>query len=168
VNARLTILLATATAIGAIAAGCGGGGNSSTSASTGGITVTTSSLGKAAFIKKAEAACDAERGKLIPEIDAYFKKYGSKLPEPVLIVKMLQATLVPIVEAEIADVRKLGAPAGDEEEIAAMLAAQQKAVERVKKMKRAPATEAVESNFVGATKLYRAYGFDACTSSPNF
>lgn len=164
VNARMTISLAAVVAIAAIAVGCGGG--DSGSATSAGITVTTSSLDKAAFLKKANAACSKEREKLIPAIEAYFKKYAAKLPENVLIASMAKAAMVPTVEAEIAAVRKLGAPAGDEDEIATILAAQQKAVDQVKTLKKAPSLEAVEGRFHRATKMYEAYGFASCMNSP--
>lgn len=137
----------------AILAGCGGD--------------STSSLDKAEFIKQASAACARERKPLVNEAAAYLEKPAvEKQPNSTALANMSKAVVVPIIEAEIAAVRQLGAPEGDEEEVEAMLAAQQAGVEEVSGLQQAKSMEEVEAHFREATKLYEAYGFEACTNGP--
>jgi hypothetical protein len=153
----------------ALVAGCGGDDESSSAANdqSDGASVTTSSLDKAAFIKQASAACAKERKSLISEATAYLEKPAvKKQPEGIAFANMARAVMAPTIEAEIAAVTRLGAPAGDEEEVEAMLAAQQASVEEVKGLKQAKSLEDIEVHFRDATKLYEAYGFEACTNGP--
>jgi ethanolamine utilization protein EutP (predicted NTPase) len=158
-EARLTILLIAGIAIVAALAGCGGGDDSGGTES-----VTTSSLSKAQFIKKASAACRQERRGLVAEASAYLGKHSSDGPRPVVIADMGKAVMAPTVEAEVAAVRKLGAPAGDEEEVEAMLAADEKGIEEVKDLKEAKSIYQVVRHFYAASELFKAYGFSACTN----
>jgi hypothetical protein len=164
VNGRLMMMAAVA-AIAASAVGCGGGAGGSTSeAQSGGPSIATSSLDKTEFVKKASAACQREREGLPEEASVYLSKHGSKgLSESVVIANMAKAVMVPTIEAEIAAIRKLGAPAGDEEQIEAILAAQQKALDEVKGLKEAKSIEAILAHFGDANKMLKDYGFTACT-----
>jgi hypothetical protein len=167
---RLTFVLVFVVAIAAlVGGGCGDDDESSSAANdqSDGASVTTSSLDKAAFIKQASAACAKERKSLVNEATAYLEKPAvKKQPEGTAVANMARAVMVPTIEAEIAAVTKLGAPAGDEEQVEAMLAAQQVGVEEVKGLKQAKSLEDIEAHFRDATKLYEAYGFEACTNSP--
>lgn len=161
-NARLMSLLAAAVAIVAIGVGCGGSDDPN-SGSEATETIATSSLSKAAFIKQAREACLREGKGLIGEATAYRREHESEdLPEGVQLANMVKAVILPTVEAQIAAVRELGAPAGDEKEIEALLAAQQAAVDTVRELKSAESLEVVESRFAGAAKKLEAYGFTGC------
>jgi hypothetical protein len=127
-------------------------------------------LSKKEFLKRAEAACEKQRESLVEEASNFINKRIGKgdteADELALIGPMAKAVMVPTIEAEIAAVRKLGAPAGDEEQIEALLEAQQEAVEEVKELKSANSLEDVEKHFANATEMYAEYGFGACTNSP--
>jgi hypothetical protein len=181
-STRWTILVVAVFAIAMLAAGCGGsdessgGGTPSTTGSTstpssssessGGGSLTASSLSKDEYIKQASEACEVERGDLLPKIAAYTKKHESEnLPKAVLLAKMIKATLVPTVEAEIEAIRELGAPAGDEEKIERILEAQQAAADRLKKAKSLKSIEQAEEFFSQPTEMLHAYGFESCASS---
>lgn len=193
-NVRLTTLLAAAFAIVVLALGCGGdddsgsagsaangagageggtaqgedqgGGSNSRDSGEEGEALTTSSLDKREFVKRASDACSREREDLIEEVEAFAKKHGEKdIPEDVLFTRMARQVMLPTIESEIDAVRKLGAPEGEEEEVEAILAAQQEAVEEARGQK-ASSYEDVEEHFVDATELYKAYGFTACMNSP--
>lgn len=165
--ARLTTLLIFIFAISLVAVGCGDSGDDSGSGgAASGESIETSELSKQEYLKQASAACDRERKNLVQEVNSYLEKHSSDgQPEGVLIANMARATMLPTIEAEIAAVRKLGAPEGDEEQIEEILAAQEAAVEKAKKLKNAPTLEDVESLFLKATDKYKAYGFVACTNS---
>lgn len=160
------MVLATALGVALIAAGCGDDDENG-SASASGDGLATSSLGKAEYVKQASAACVKERDNLLAKVNAYLEKHDSKnADEGVVLAGMYKAVVLPTVEAEIAAVRKLGAPEGDEDEIEAILAAQQKAVDEARQIKSAKTLEELEDPFMPASKMYRDYGFTACTNSP--
>jgi hypothetical protein len=143
------------------------GSGSSSESSSGGPPVTTSSLSKAEFIKKATVACELERKNLVTEVTDFMSeglKEGKN--EKALIASMAKVVMVPTVEAEMDAIRTIGVPAGDEDEIEAILATEQGGIEEVKQLKSADDLEEIEDHFTEATKKFRAYGFEACTNSP--
>lgn len=137
-------------------------GNSESSGST----AQGSSLSKAEFVEQASAACNEERESLVEELEAYFKHHESDgIPEPVLIANMVRTVILPTVEAEIGAVRAIGAPAGEEQQVEAILAAQQATVDKVKQQKSFKTLEESEAYFRPVSAKMRAYGFTACTNS---
>lgn len=178
------MLLIAALALGAIAVGCGadedeGGGEATSAAGTGvgsesnsqaggngqsGGAVEASSLSKEEFVKQANAACKRESKDLFAEINAYFAKNQTGGSEEERIAKTIKATMAPVVEAEIAVVRELGAPAGDEAEVEAMLAAQEAGLERLARLKRAKDLGSGEALFGEGAELLRAYGLEDCVA----
>ena len=184
-NARVIVLAAALFAIAAVAAGCGSddesssttaaGGQAAGGGSTGGgggesgggTAIQGSSLDKPEFIKKASAVCMKEREGLVEEVDSYLKKHEPEgKPQGLLFAQMVKAVLLPTIEAEVAAIRKLGAPSGDEEEVEAILAAQEQGVEEAKQLKRLESLEEVEGHFVVATERLFDYGFETCNNSP--
>jgi hypothetical protein len=155
----------TAVVMGALI-GCGADGNSSTGEHSD-STVTTSSLSKAAFIKKASAACVREGEGAMGKAAAYVEEHsGEGLPREVLIANTAKTVLLPIVEAQISAIRKLGAPAGDEEEIDSILDAQEMAVREVRGLKKVEAMTAMfVEYFADVGRKFEAYGFKACALS---
>lgn len=152
-NARSKILLVMMMSafVFAFATGCGDdsdadGEDSDASATT----VTTSSLSKAAFIKKANAVCEQERTKIL----------NSTAPLP----KGVMAVYVPAYESLIVGVRDLGAPSGDEAEVEAFLAAMQEDTESLEKL--APKVKSfgeTEDPFKDSAALAKKYGLSRCT-----
>lgn len=162
---RSTILLVVAVVSVALVAGCGGGDDDSSAAagSDSGEPISTSSLSKAEFVKQASAACRRERSDLLGDAYKYLgKKTSSGTPQDVAVADLGRTLVVPTVEAEAAAIRKLGAPAGDEEEIEEILAAQQEGIDEVKALKKADSIEVVLEPFADANKKLREYGFTAC------
>lgn len=165
-NTRLMGLLVAAISIAAIMAGCGGDDDSGSAASAagGGETVTTSSLSKAEYVKRASALCRPKKEGVFKKTVAYLERGRSEgRPEPVVLAEAAKAVLLPVVEARIAIVRKLGAPAGDEDEIEAMLVAQQEGVEKVRRLETFAPGEDLRKFFSKATKTFKAYKFRGCS-----
>lgn len=171
------LLLAATIALVVLMVGCGGGspgssggqqgGDETESGEPAGAPIATSSLGKEEFLEQANLACQRQKKGLIDRMSNYVKQHHAEArSEGVLIADLAKVVLVPSVEREIAAVRRLGAPEGDEEEIEAILAAQEKGVEEVKNLRQAKSLEEVEDHFIKATKLYEEYGFTACINSP--
>lgn len=176
VRAQATLVVAAVIAMAALAVGCGGGsssGSSSDSASTsaGGATSasTTQSgtggpLSKAEFVKQASAACLEEGEEVINELIVYTEKHGSEgLAQPKLLAKGVKVVLLPTIEAEIAAVQKLEAPARDAGKIEAMLAEQQAVVDQLRKANKVGSFGEVENRFKAVSKKLKNYGFTACT-----
>ncbi len=70
---------------------------------------------------------------------------------------------MPVVEERIAAIRKLGAPAGDEEEVAAMLTGQEEGIEEVKRLKTFVEGDDLRKYFAQSTKTFEDYGLAACS-----
>jgi hypothetical protein len=170
VAARSTMLLALTMAIAAVAAGCGSGGGDSSSSeasssTAAGSSLKTSSLSKAEFVKKANAICVHERGDILAKFDAYFKQHKGEKGTEEVFADMIHVVLLPSIERDIAKIRALGAPEGDEASVELFLAEQQKAIETVAKAKRISEEEPLSRYFEAPSKLARAYGLEGCTQS---
>jgi hypothetical protein len=137
-------------ALGAV--GCGGGSSSSSSshstAAAAAVTIT-----KGDFIAKANAIC-AKADPALSEANARL----ATLRDRNLVAAVVDGTYVPAIEAQIAQIRALGAPAGEQAPVAAMLALVEGDLAR---LKRHPAlvTTDVFSNFA---KVAHPYGLAAC------
>lgn len=165
-NARLTTLLAAIAAIGIIAVGCGGDDEGSSPASASGGSLPTSSLDKEEFLKRANAACEKRQNKILAEMNAYVEKRGQVgVGGPQVFVPLVKQVIAPAFEAQLAAVRALGAPEGEEGELEAALAAQEAAIEELKKQKGTDSLDDFEKPFLGATQKLKAYGLTACVNS---
>lgn len=162
-TARLTMAFVAMLAISVVIDGCGDSSDSGStgSAATGSETITTSSLSKAQFIKQGNVVC--EKAHHPDKFEAAFRGFRSKgLSEREAAIEALKVAIVPITEAQIAAIRKMGAPAGDEEAIETALDAQQQAVDKFKTVEPAEAGENPLEYFAGATKQLEGYGLNAC------
>ena len=128
------------------------------------VAVTTSSLSKAEFLKRAKPLCARKIESILPAIDAYAAKNRSEenLPAPVRNANLIKAVMAPVAEEQIAVVRKLGAPAGDEKQVEAMLTAQRQAVDEVKELETLDPNQYVQEYFTDAQNMFRAYGLEEC------
>jgi len=177
--------LAIALAMTVLAVGCGGGsdegpasregstaregsgpeGGSGGSGSAADTSVTTSSLTKVRFVNRVNAFCTREREELLERMGVYFQKHQSRGGVPAEVLpEANRAVYVPIIEAEIAKIQALGAPAGDEAEIEAFLGAQRKGVEELAAQKEVKSRFQIERIFKEAGDLARVYGLKACAS----
>ena len=146
--ARLTLLLV-ALGIAVLVAGCGGGGDESESSAT---TVSTSSLNKAQFVKKANAIC--ERGR---------KKFLNYLSHEVNFPEAIEVSIVPAFEGIVEQVRDVGAPKGDAAQIEAFLGSMQSGSDTLtEKRFSIKALPEIEPPFEGSARLARQYGIRRC------
>jgi hypothetical protein len=152
--ARLTVLLLAMTAAVALAAGCGGGGDATAGVET---TVTASSLSKAAFVKKANVVCRREAQRAI----SYVPLDRGELSYQEAFDKTLEDAMLPAFRRVVDEIRKLGAPQGDEREVEAFLEAFAEAIDQLEE-NGASSPTGLEIPFASSTKLARAYGIDNC------
>lgn len=138
-----------------LATGCGDSGE---------INVETGSLTKAQFIKRADAICREAVIKVELATQAFVQSAKSAdSPQAAFKTgagKLISTSFVPAFEEEIDRVSSLGAPSGDEEEIAAILEAQQQGLDEAREdpvefLRRA-------SPFTKAFRLGQSYGFATC------
>lgn len=193
-TARLMTLLAAAIAITAIVvAGCGGDEDSGNAGSpnaditteadqasgaesgadsapgdesSAGEGITTSSLSKEQFVERANSICRREKASYDGEITAFLERSRPNMPEDVVALMAIKAVLVPITESQIAAIRKLGAPEGDEEEIAAALEAEEEALAELMQTERLKFGELPTDMFEDANARLREYGLKGCVFFP--
>lgn len=149
------MLLVAATAIAAIAVGCGGdddGGGDATAATT----VSTSSLTKEQFVKQANAICERERDKILNSETATFEK-------------AVTVDLVPAFESIVDELRALGAPQGDAATIEAYLDAMEEDIGSLEDKRRTISSfEEVEPLFKVSGTLAHKYGISNCAFYSDF
>jgi hypothetical protein len=137
-------------------AGCGS--SSSSSSSTAAAGTSTPTITKSAFLAKANAIC--VRGNA--ESKAARAKLGAS-PTEEQIVSFVRGTEVPAVQAQINQIRALGAPAGDQATIKKMLDLAQQAVGRVKVVPTILTTG--EDVFAPFAAIAHPYGLTSCAPS---
>lgn len=158
----LGLLAITAVGI-AFFAGCGSDSDGDSGAGSEGTTIETSSLTKAQFIKRADQICDQVSEDLLGPIYSYMKRHASKSKsEEELTAEAVRKVVVPQVEAEIEEIRALGAPAGDEEQIEEFLIADQRSVDSLKARRQLSLVPDVDNAFKQSKTLARAYGLKSC------
>lgn len=132
--------------------------------SSNGAQIRTSALAKDEFLERAEAACNRAKGGLLQKSGQYMEKHSSAgKPEAEVTAGMIQAVLLPSIEKEIAAIRRLGAPEGDEETIEAALVAEEEAIEKVRRLDSVRSNEDFEKPFADSSRQLRDYGFESCT-----
>lgn len=141
-----------------LATGCGDGdtANSSQAARS------TLASEAAAFVKRANTACEKESELLLENLSDYVERHSRKGPPREVIADAVRSVLLPRVEAGISAIRRLEPPAGDEKKIAAMLAEQRQAVNELRAAEQLPSFTSAEQRFAEASKGLREYGFTAC------
>jgi hypothetical protein len=152
-------------------AGCGsssGSTESTETAETAETTETTSSLTKAAFVKKGNAICAKSEEEVAAGVEKLAKENNALEKKP-LSAKQMEAVagevLVPTVRKQLNEIRALGIPSGDEQEVEAIFAAVEEGIEKTEEDPSAFA-EGGSGPFVKANKLAREYGLTVCGSEP--
>lgn len=151
-------LLAGVLAVALSLVGCGGGGSDPS----------TSSLSKAEFIKKADAICKAGGKRTQSEFTAYVeeKKISAKNePTPAQFAEVSDEIQIPAYKRQVGEIRALGVPAGEEEQITALLDALDVGIEKIEDADPQEALESSNKMFAEADDLAEAYGLKVCGQS---
>ena len=148
---KASILLVPSLIGGVLLAGCGGGDDSSS---------TAAALNKPAYLKQGNAICKSTMDDLGA---AARQQFGDQRPTPNELEQFATSTAVPALEQEIADLRALPAPTGDEETVSAIYDAAESGVDQ---LKQDPSiiTEDNPEAFREANKLANDYGLTVCGS----
>jgi hypothetical protein len=133
----------------ALLAGCGGGDDSSS-------TSTQAALSKSEFLKQGNAIC-AKGNQATNKIANQTFTQNQQPTQAQLQQFTTQVT--PIIQGEIDGIKALGAPAGDEQQVNAILDDAQSALD---KAKQDPSVFANGDPFKKANQEAKAYGLTAC------
>jgi len=150
---RLILLLAAVMALAALAAGCGSSDDDSTEA--------TVTLTKTEFIDQADQICkqagedsEAEAEEFAEENDFELEKANQEQLE-----EAIDEVLVPALNGQVEEIKELGTPEGDEEQVEEILVALEDASDEVG----ADPSRAFEAEpLKKAKRLAQAYGFKVC------
>jgi hypothetical protein len=164
VSGRWGFFVAVGIALAAVVAGCGDSDDSASGSNqTKTVSVTTSSLSKAEFIKRANAACGRAEATLVPKLERFALEHQSERTSPrVKQAKAAKAVLIPVAEAQIDAIRKLGAPKGDEAQIETILTAQQRGIDELKEVKRIEPGTFAQDYFIEGVKKFKTYKLVDC------
>ena len=125
---------------------------------TGATGATGEALTKDEFIKQADQIC-ADGDKSINEA---FNALGSGQPSQQEQEQVVTDTVVPEIQGEVDGISALTPPAGDEEEVSAILDAAQSAVDQVKEDPSLLTQQGAEDPFNEANQLAKEYGLKVC------
>ena len=129
------------------AAGCGGSTKGSKAA-------TTPTITRAEFVAKANAICASAD----PALNAENAKLLNH-PSPAAVAAAVKNVYVPSIEGQIAHIRALGTPAGEEATVNRLLVLVQADLNRIKKN---PLMMATTDAFGDFAKVAHTYGMTAC------
>lgn len=148
-----SVLLVAVMLGGALFAGCGSSDE-------------TSTVTKAAYVKKANALCKAARADYFQDALASLEtklKQNPGQPQDELELQVMSELFVPAYEREIEEIRALEAPEGDEDQIERILAVTEEILEEVEQDPKA--LQDVKVTFARSFKLAKQYGIDFCGQS---
>lgn len=135
-----------------VVAGCGGGDDSSSTSSD-------TALSKDEFISKADAICKSGND----DVDAQAQQiFGNQQPTDEQVTQFVNNTLLPSIETEISGIEALTPPAGDEDQVQAIIDAVKSAVDEAKANPERLFAAGQDSPFADANQLAKAYGLKVC------
>jgi hypothetical protein len=146
---RSWLVVISATLMLALAGGCGGASSTTKSAAT----TAAATITKAEFVAKANAICAAAD----PNLAAENAKLAAH-PTPAAVVAAVKNVYVPSVESQIAGIKALGTPSGDQATVSRMLHLVEGDVHKIKTNPRLITTDV----FGDFAKVAHPYGLTAC------
>jgi hypothetical protein len=157
VSKRLLALLAGTVAIVAIVAGCGSSDDSTDATAAAAPT-------RAEFIKQGDAICKQGDAKIEAGFEEFAEANGipkNQEPSNAQGVEIVETVIVPNIKSQGEQLRALGAPEGDEEQITAMLDSLDEAVEGAEEDPESLFDEKSDP-FGDANKQAQEYGLAVC------
>jgi TRAP-type uncharacterized transport system substrate-binding protein len=159
--APLAALVCAAFALGVV--GCGGDDDSSTTTIAAGVSgatgVTGAPLTKEEFIKQADAICKTGNDTVDQAAEQVF---GGQQPTPEQVEQVANDTVIPAIQQEHDDIAALTPPAGDEDEVQAILDALSSALDAVKADPQVLVASDNAGPFAEANQLAQDYGLKVC------
>jgi hypothetical protein len=145
-------VLAALVALAAIVAGCGGGDDSDTN---------SDSLTKAEFIKQGDAICEKANEQSEAEAEKFSKENDFKLERPTKkqLEEAVSEILVPNFKRQVEDLKTLGVPEGDEEQVEEMISSLETAADEIEGD---PSLVFEGQVLKEPAQLAEDYGFEVC------
>jgi hypothetical protein len=126
---------------------------------------TTTSLTKEQWLREADKICKQSDDKIERASNQFFADArAGKEPPPSEVAKFGKQTVFPTIQDEIDRIRSLGAPAGDEGQVNAILDATQEGLDKLEQDPEQLAKGGTASAFEQAKKLAGDYGLDECAN----
>jgi ABC-type glycerol-3-phosphate transport system substrate-binding protein len=151
---RLIMLLAGVVVIAAVVAGCGNSDDSSD----------TTALTKQQFIAQADAICKKGNDEIEEGFESFAKENDipkNQEPNDEQGKEIVETVIVPSVDTQSEEIRALGAPSGDEDEITAMLDSLDEGIEEAEEDPES-LFDSKSDPFADANKQAKAYGLKVC------
>lgn len=86
--------------------------------------------------------------------------------EPEAYADVVHRVLLPTIETELLAIGKLRRPAGERQQIEMLLHKEYHELENLAVMRHVPSIRQARQNFVESTRMFRAYGLEACVNGP--
>ena len=150
---RIGMAATVAVAVAFGAAGCGGGDDSSSGDST------AAALTKDEFVTQGNQIC-ADGNKQIET--ASKDVFSGGKPSTDEVKQFVTGTVIPSIQDQVDGIRALGAPAGDEDQVNAILDAAQQGIDDAKADPSLLESNGSNDPFEEANKLATAYGLTEC------
>jgi hypothetical protein len=116
-------------------------------------------LPKVEFLAEADRICHASEAQIEAAADDLVE--GRRDPAPGEVERVANAIVVPALEGEVKAIRALGAPAGDERQVEAILAATERGIGQIERDPRG-LLEGVPPGLREAQRLAERYGSVEC------
>jgi hypothetical protein len=159
-RARITILLTALAATGLIAAGCGDDDEETTSGATGATGATgEAALSKKDWITQADGICRRDDRELSQQAEETF---GDEAPTEEEIVDFAEEVALPQTREQLAELRALPAPEGDQEEVDEILTAAEEGLAELEDDPSQFADPEGPTAFDEANRLAQDYGLEIC------
>lgn len=114
----------------------------------------------AQFIAEANAICAKGTSEIQGQMQSYLTRKVSKGEESVVQGEIVNEVVAPVLEGEIEDIRALGLPPGDEEQVEAIFTAMQAVIDQASDDP--PAFMQQKEPFEEPEGLAKSYGLSAC------
>jgi hypothetical protein len=158
----LGVVVLTALALAGV--GCGSGDSDSTNSNEPVSVTTDAELTKAELIAQGDKICEKTDKTQEKELKAYLQKNPEAESNPDGQKKMVLTAGIPPIQTEVEELAALGSPAGDEEEITAIVSGIEEAVEKGEEDP-ASLVSGSKNPFAVVDKLAGEYGFKACNNA---
>lgn len=149
---RAMIVIVGALVAALLAVGCGGEDEE----------IATATVSKPEYMESLVTICDRTYASVRDEYEVYVKEHGENaFDDPDRIEEYTDTVLIPAREQQADEVRELGAPKGDEEEIESIVAAYEDGVAEAEEDPE-NAVKGAYGPWVPATELVKKYGAQDC------
>lgn len=124
----------------------------------------TSSLTKAQFIRRANAVCVKNTPQdIVGPIDDYIHQHGgSGKDKEELTAEAVQLTMLPHFQAQVDEIRAVGAPAGDKRQVERFLTSMQQAIDSLNQSQKISLLTDIDEAFTRAKLSAQSLGLTSC------